>query len=61
MNSANVRDGSLRALARETNIPLETIAVLYDEEVARLTSSARVNRFIPVIAARRVRRRLLHG
>jgi hypothetical protein len=61
MTSANVRDGSLRALARETNTPIETITVLYDEEVARLTSTARVNRFIPVIAARRVRRRLLHG
>jgi Protein of unknown function (DUF3562) len=61
MDSAKHRDEPLRLLARETNTPMETISELYKEEVARLAATARVNRFIPVIAARRVRRRLLHG
>ena len=54
-------DGPLRALARETNTSFERISELYEEEVARLAATARVNRFIPVLAARRVKRRLLHG
>jgi Protein of unknown function (DUF3562) len=62
MDSAfeRVKNGPLRLLAHETNTPIETISALYEEEVARLASTARVRRFIPVIAARRVRRRLLH-
>jgi hypothetical protein len=61
MDSAKRPDSPLRALARQTNVPLEKIAALYEEEVARLASNARVRRFIPVIAARRVKRRLLNG
>lgn len=54
------RDGALRALAQETNRPIEFIADLYDDEVAHLQASSRVKKFIEVIASRRVKERLLH-
>jgi|HubBroStandDraft_6_1064221.scaffolds.fasta_scaffold34723_4 hypothetical protein len=54
-----LRDKTLRALARDTNTPIEAISDLYEEEVAKLTSTSRVKRFISIIASRRVRQRLL--
>ncbi len=55
-----LRDGTLRALAQETNRSIEVIADLYDDEVAILEANSRVKKFIEVIAGRRVKQRLLH-
>lgn len=55
-----LRDGTLRALAQETNRSIEVVADLYDGEVANLEANSRVKRFIDVIATRRVKQRLLH-
>jgi hypothetical protein len=59
MSSAAIhRDGTLRALARQTDTPIQAVSDLYEEEVARLTATSRVKRFISVIAGRRVKQRL---
>jgi hypothetical protein len=37
---------------------MQAVSDLYEEEVAKLTATSRVKRFISVIAGRRVRQRL---
>lgn len=44
-------DGTLRALAQETNRSIEVVADLYDDEVAHLEADSRVKKFIEVIAS----------
>ena len=54
-----LRDGTLRALAVQTNRPIELVEDLYDQELANLQATSSVKRFIEVIAGRRVKQRLL--
>lgn len=54
-----LRDGTLRALAMQTNCPIELVEDLYDQELAKLQATSSVKRFIEVIAGRRVKQRLL--
>jgi hypothetical protein len=54
-----LRDGTLRALAVQTNCPIELVEDLYDQELANLQATSSVKRFIEVIAGRRVKQRLL--
>jgi hypothetical protein len=54
-----LRDGSLRALAVQTNCPIGLVEDLYDQELANLQATSSVKRFIEVIAGRRVKQRLL--
>jgi hypothetical protein len=57
--SRHLRDGALRALAVQTNTPIETIEDLYHQEVLNLQATSSVKKFIEVIAGRRVKQRLL--
>lgn len=46
-------------LAKEAHLPFDAVARLYDEEWARLEAGARITGFLPVIALRNLRERLL--
>ena len=52
-------DGALRALAVQTNTPIELIEDLYHQEVKNLQATSSVKKFIDLIAGRRVKQRLL--
>jgi hypothetical protein len=58
INGKLQREGTLQALAERANLPMQAVSDLYDAEVAKLTATSRVKRFISVIAGRRVRQRL---
>lgn len=45
-------------LARRTAAPIELVKNLYEDEVTKLRANASIDRYIPVIATQRVRRRL---
>jgi hypothetical protein len=45
-------------LARRTAAPVELVKDLYEDEVTRLKADATVERYIPVIASQRVKRKL---
>ena len=51
-------DAALATLARKTFTPVDVVRHIYDEELARLESTAVVKNFISVIASRNVRERL---
>jgi hypothetical protein len=52
---------TISKLARQTHANVEVVRHLYDEELAALRRVATVKGFIDVIAARRVKQRLLAG
>jgi hypothetical protein len=52
---------TITKLAKQTHAEIEVVRHLYDEEIATLQKDATVKGFIGVIAARRVKRRLLGG
>ena len=55
-----IRDaGTIAALAQETATDPAVVQCLYEEEVAVLEAKASIKNFIGVIAARRVRDRLI--
>jgi len=54
-------ENTITKLARQTHAEIEVVRHLYDEEIATLQKDATVKGFIGVIAARRVKRRLLGG
>lgn len=45
-------------LARQTAAPVELIKDLYENEVTKLKAGATVEKYIPVIASQRVKRKL---
>lgn len=51
---------ALEALSREVHIPVERLQSLYEHEHAALARDATIINFIPLLAARRLRRKLLH-
>ena len=57
--SRQLRDGALRALAVETNTPIELVEDLYHQEVVNLQATSSVKKFIELIAGRRVKLQLL--
>jgi len=57
--SRHFRYGALRALAVQTNTPIELVEDLYHQEVVNLQATSSVKKFIEVIAGRRVKQRLL--
>jgi hypothetical protein len=62
MRKSNESDeNTITKLARQTHAEIEVVRHLYDEEIATLQKDATVKGFIGVIAARRVKRRLLGG
>jgi hypothetical protein len=46
------------ALALESQLPLDTVLDLYEDECAKLEVAARVKSFLPIFAIRNVRDRL---
>jgi hypothetical protein len=52
-------DATIAALAQETNTDEALVQCLYEEEFALLAAQSSVKSFIGVIAARRVRERLV--
>jgi hypothetical protein len=61
MRKSKESDETITKLARQTHAEVEVVRHLYDEEIATLQKDATVKGFIGVIAARRVKRRLLGG
>ena len=57
-NRRQVDDGAVVQLARELNIPQGEIASLYETELERMRSSAKVTAFLPVLVGKRLRRML---
>lgn len=52
-------EATIAALARDTNTDREVVKYFYDEELALLHAHASIKNFIGIIAARRVRERLV--
>jgi Protein of unknown function (DUF3562) len=52
--------GAIRELAEETNRPFAEVKEVYEVELARLKSDARIMDYVPLFASRRTRARLSH-
>jgi hypothetical protein len=52
-------EATVSALAAKARVPREFVQRLYDEEKAKLESTATVKKFINVLAGKRVRRQLV--
>jgi hypothetical protein len=50
--------GAIEALAQETNRPVAEVRQVYESELARLKSDARITDFVHLFASRRARARL---
>ena len=50
--------GAIEALAQETNRPIAEVRQVYEFELARLKSDARITDYVPLFASRRARARL---
>jgi hypothetical protein len=48
---------SIRSLAEELRVPVNRVAELYAQELARLRTTARFTTFLPLVVSRLVRRR----
>ena len=59
--SQEVHESTISKLAKQTRANEEVVRHLYDEELAALRKDATVKGFIGVIAARRVKQRLLES
>ena len=51
--------GAIEALAQETNRPVAEVRQVYESELARLKSDARITDFVHLFASRRARARLV--
>lgn len=49
---------AIEMLARESDVPFETVEQIYVVESAKLECVARIQTYVPVLATRRVRMRL---
>ena len=58
MNRTDATDKMIEELARQTATPIESVKELYESEVRTLEAEARVDRFIHVLAGKRVKRKL---
>lgn len=52
---------AIEALARESDVPVDTVASMYHIEVTKLERVARIKTYVPVLAGRRVRSLLRDG
>lgn len=46
---------AIELLARESRLPINEVAQLYEDERAGLAVDARITRFLPILALRKVR------
>ena len=53
--AARQSDGSIEALARETGAEVWKVQELYERELAKMESTAKVRNFLSLIALRKVR------
>ena len=53
--------GAIEALAQETNRPVAEVRQVYESELARLKSDARITDFVHLFASRRARARLVRA
>ena len=49
----------VNALAQEIRQPVETVRIVYEGEFVRLKSNARIKDYLPLLASRRTREKLL--
>lgn len=56
--SASVKRNAIELLALESKLPFDQVARLYDQELAKLESSARVKKFLPIFTFRNVKEQL---
>ena len=47
------------SIAKETDSPIDVVRVIYDEEFSALAANAKIKQYVPVIASRRVKLRLM--
>jgi uncharacterized protein DUF3562 len=52
------RDVGVEFLAKESNVPVDDVARLYENEVTRIGFGARILHFVPIFALRNVREML---
>ena len=57
--SPESNETAITKLAKQAHADIEVVRQLYDEEIAALHNQALVKGFVGIIAARRVRKRLL--
>lgn len=55
MKAQQLHEQTIEALAKESLTAVEHVRVLYEAEHARLSETAKIKTYIPVIAARLVR------
>jgi uncharacterized protein DUF3562 len=55
MKAQQIHEQTIEALAKESLMAVEQVRVLYEAEHARLSETAKIKTYIPVIAARLVR------
>ena len=53
--------GAIRELAEEINRPFAEVKEVYEDELARLKSDARITDYVPLFASRRARARLANA
>jgi hypothetical protein len=49
------RQSEIELLARETNVPIETVHEIYETEHAKLIAHARIKTYVGVLTRRRVK------
>lgn len=49
------QQSEIETLARETNMPVETVYKIYNLERARLDQTARIKTYVPMLVHRRVK------
>jgi hypothetical protein len=57
--NASAQRRAIERLARETELPIDEVAALYELERRALDETAKVKRFLPIFALRSVREQLL--
>jgi Protein of unknown function (DUF3562) len=52
---SSAHERAIEALARESHVPIDHVAHLYEHELAVLTVGARITGFLPILTIRKVR------
>jgi hypothetical protein len=54
-NDVTSREAEVELLARETDMPIDTVNEIYDAEHAKLDQTARIKTYVPVLTRRHVK------
>ena len=52
---SSTHERAIEALARESHVPIDQVAQLYEHELAVLKAGARITSFLPILTTRKVR------